>query len=318
MSGCFGPCYQSVEDWEAGSNVTCAHCNQRFPAAELQYGCRLELLPPLVAGRFVALSRDIASSRFLHDCAEACGVLQLAKDVAAQVLRKYMSQTDANGLVGRGGLFVLSTSQALRLFGGQRPGGLLLDVGAGAGEVTTELAPLFDRVADTEASGPMLRRLRCRGFDAFDDEDLGTVLDKMAAAGMPPGQDGMADCVALLNVLDRCDRPLSLLAEVRRRLRPGSGRLLVALVLPCRPFVERGTRRDAPRECLPLPRDASWEESVCLAVEKVFRPAGFSLEVVARVPYLSQGDIYSAVYALDDAVFLLSVAPEGGIVAGAA
>ena len=46
------------------------------------------------------------------------------------------------------------------------------------------------------------------------------------------------DVIGCLNLLDRCDRPLTLLRHVRASLRPGSGRAVVAVVLPYKPYVE--------------------------------------------------------------------------------
>ena len=46
------------------------------------------------------------------------------------------------------------------------------------------------------------------------------------------------DVISCLNLLDRCDKPLTLLRHVRESLRPGSGRAVVAMVLPYKPYVE--------------------------------------------------------------------------------
>ena len=48
------------------------------------------------------------------------------------------------------------------------------------------------------------------------------------------------DVVACLNLLDRCDKPLTLLNDVKHTLQPITGRLLVAVVLPFKPCVESG------------------------------------------------------------------------------
>jgi len=47
------------------------------------------------------------------------------------------------------------------------------------------------------------------------------------------------DVITCLNLLDRCDKPLSLLRELKASLSPG-GRVVVALVLPFNPYVETG------------------------------------------------------------------------------
>lgn len=48
------------------------------------------------------------------------------------------------------------------------------------------------------------------------------------------------DVIACLNLLDRCDKPLTLLSDIKETLHPETGRLIVAVVLPFRPLVESG------------------------------------------------------------------------------
>ena len=48
------------------------------------------------------------------------------------------------------------------------------------------------------------------------------------------------DVVACLNLLDRCDKPLTILSDIKHTLQPVTGRLLVAVVLPFKPCVESG------------------------------------------------------------------------------
>ena len=50
---------------------------------------------------------------------------------------------------------------------------------------------------------------------------------------------GTYDLISCLNVLDRCDCPLGMLRQIHGKLRPG-GLLLLAMVLPYQPFVEKG------------------------------------------------------------------------------
>ncbi|CAK0879462.1 unnamed protein product [Prorocentrum cordatum] len=221
-------------------------------------------------------------------------------------------------------MFVLTGTAARRLLGGRRPGGLLLDVGAGCGEVTSQFLPLFDDALATEVSLPALWCLRARGLPALRAAAglAPPAFDAAAAAaGVALGPGGSVDCALLLNVLDRCDAPLALLREtlpggILPRPRPrisarcaagcSLGRRLPPLVLPYRPFVDRGARgRGRPSERLPLPPGASWEASVVLLWRRVLQPAGLELEALARAPYLSQGDALSPAYALDDAIFVL-------------
>ena len=114
--------------------------------------------------------------------------------------------------------------------------------------------------------------------------------------------------VSIFNVLDRCDKPKTLLKQVRPLIRPGTGRLLVALVLPYCPFVEDGSGQRPPTERLAVVSNR-WEKAVNELVARVFTPCGFDVLKVARVPYYSQ--IYSSVddpafVTLDDVLLVLT------------
>lgn len=294
-------------------DATCVHCGARFNTAHLEYGLRSALLPAEVGSRVLPLQRDEEATAFLQRCGAKGAAARLAQSAAAAALRTTLSLTDANALVGRGSMHVLSMEQAGRLLG-RSPGdaGTLLDVGAGDGGVTARLAPLFDSVVATEASGPMVRRLQERSFalalHTLEVEAAG--LRAAAPPDLPESVDRALregfDCVTLLNVLDRCDAPRTLLAQLRRLLRPGTGRLLLAVVLPFRPFVEDGTLRRLPAEALGLPPNGGFEESLAQLYTTVLQPLGLRLEAVSRAPYLSDGDTQCPVYCLDDALIVLS------------
>ena len=61
-------------------------------------------------------------------------------------------------------------------------------------------------------------------------------------AGIDLGPEDAFDAVALMNVLDRCDEPFTLLADLRKLVKPVTGRLVLAVVIPFRPFVEAWAR----------------------------------------------------------------------------
>ena len=189
------------------------------------------------------------------------------------------------------------------------PRGSLLDVGAGDGSVTTHLAPLFERVYATEVSGPMVKRLQARllygGVLPTGDVSPAALAAAAAEAGVQLPAGGF-DCVSLLNVLDRCDTPRTLLRHCSALLAPGTGRLLLAVVLPFRPFVEAGATRRPPAESLGLSPDAGFEASASAMWERVLQPLGFRLHALSRVPYISDGDEKCPTYVLDDAIFVLS------------
>lgn len=233
------------------------------------------------------------------------------KDVLGSVLQGLgYSLTDANAVVDRGRMFLLGKTSLERLFGGVAPSGrLLLDVGAGDGNVTSTIAPGFERVVCVEASVPMGRRLRARGFVASTDIDV--VFDHTRIGR------GCYDLVTLLNVLDRADRPQSLLKGLTQLVKPKTGRLLLGVVLPFCPFVEGGKQQRAPAEPLPMTggmcrEGATFERSLALLVRNVLEPLGWEVERWTRLPYLSEGDSKADLYILDDAVLVLRMARSAG------
>eukprot|EP00435_Cladocopium_sp_Y103_P066641 s200_g28.t3 len=178
-------------------------------------------------------------------------------------------------------MFVLSSQQLHQLLQGC-PRGTLLDIGAGAGDVTCQLAQLFDQVLVTEVSRPMVAMLQEKGFPVLSAPDLSGLEALAEKHEISLGPGASVDCIA--NVLDRCDRPLTLLKDVREHLKPG-GRLLLAVVLPFRPFVESGIFKLQPSEQLQLNRTATWEAAVEEMWQNVLMPMGFNLEAHGRLKY---------------------------------
>lgn len=253
----------------------------------LRYDCDLSRLAPRLQDRFVQFGVDDSLQSYVQRARRQRHGRLLTS--VHRALRGLFSDFDINGLLGTYPMHVLGREQWEQLL--PAAGGRLLDVGAGNGDVTAELAPLFDDVTVIETSRFMARRLQRRGYRCHRT-DVGT----------QPVPDGPYDVISVLNVLDRCDRPLSLLGNVRTALRPG-GRLLLALVLPYRPFVYDGTLTREPAERLPL-RDDTWEGATNELVEMVLQPLGFEIEYCSRAPYLSGGDAYQALYELDDVVLV--------------
>ncbi|MFW6050385.1 MAG: methyltransferase [Myxococcota bacterium] len=252
-------------------------------------------LPPTLAGRRVDLS-DPEAEAFRADCMRHPH--GRVRQGLRRMLGRFVSDFDANALLGMHDMHLLGTDAWRRLLahaGWEPPeGGRLLDVGAGDGRVTAPLAALFADVVATETSAAMARRLRRRGWRCHHMD--------LAEADLP--EPGPFDAVALLNVLDRTDRPLTLLARARNLVK-ASGRLLLAVPFPLRPHVHVGAATVDPDEPLPQ-RDGSWEAGVGAFVRGVLEPAGLEVRALARVPYLSRGVHGRPVVALDDAVMACS------------
>jgi hypothetical protein len=320
------------------------HPPLRYDVDWTQLGAAAE---PLRA-TFVQSHADAETTAWIHR--SATGVSTWRR-MASDALTQLVGRTTANGVTWRGGMFVVSRAAVSRLLerargatpaaayadtdadrarvaaliageagasAGLRHARLrLLDIGAGDGDVTAVLAPLFDSVDATEDNAVMRLRLRLAlGASASIFSSAET-----SAAALSGATGTYYSMVALLNVLDRCDKPATLLREIRAHLVASAAAteakapplLLLACVLPFCPFVEDGAVQRAPTEELSMGggglcrERSSFERSLAKLVLSVLEPLGFRVRAWTRLPYLSQGDgAASAYFALDDAVLLLS------------
>lgn len=261
----------------------------RYRDIDLHYRADLSRLPAELQRAFVELDAD-DSTRAWIDAAIAkpnSRMTMLLRDLAMTFVSFY----DANGLTNSFRDRLLSTAQWQRLLG--EGGARLLDIGAGDGEVTCQIAPLFSDVVTTEMSKPMVRRLRSKGFrshhcdiafQAIDDDDF--------------------DVIALQNVIDRTTHPLRLLDHAGQLLAE-QGRLVVAVPVPIEPVVFIGPKGVAPAEALPI-EAMDFESAVTALYEQVFVPDGYRVVALSRAPYLCSGTAREPVQVLDDAIFVLA------------
>ncbi|KAF5273222.1 hypothetical protein FQA39_LY07553 [Lamprigera yunnana] len=259
----------------------------------LWYQCDLRQLPKDVAECFVQMQADKDTLNFLQHAEDKSDwiLTQIWHSLAKAFLGWFMTQTSINGWLQRGSMFVLSLSQFLKLMNRNEAwrGVSLLDLGAGDGEVTACIAPLFDNVFVTEVSHTMQTLLQRRGYELLE-------IDKWHTSRK-------FEVISCLNVLDRCDKPLMILHQIKESLETG-GKALVAVVLPFSPYVETGSSDHKPKEMLPVQGD-TFEQQVNSLVHDVFIPIGFEIISWTRVPYLCEGDLRQSYYWLDDVVFLL-------------
>jgi SAM-dependent methyltransferase len=259
----------------------------------LRYSIDRAAIGPSLADAVVVLDADDETLAFV--AAELARPARRLRWLAHSFLRGVFTDYDVNGLLGTYRLFLLSSAQWATLVDG---GGRLLDVGAGSGDVTARMAPLFAVVNATETSRPMVRRLRRHGFVAHRVD-----ISRAPAPGAP------YDAVALLNVLDRSARPASLLAAARDSL-ADDGVLIVSVPLPIAPFYQRGARTLDPVEALPV-AGTTWEAAARSLAEDVLVPSGFTVTRLTRAPYLSGGDRRAPFYELD-AVVIVAVLSDRG------
>jgi SAM-dependent methyltransferase len=257
---------------------------------ELRYRVEFDRLAPEIAERFIPIEPAQLDESYLERAATARA--SRLRTLGQRLLRHVMSDFDANALLGMYPMHLLSTREWRRLLG-PTPGARLLDVGAGSGDVTAELAPLFRDVIVTETSALARRRLRRRGFYCQPCD----VTDQPVS--------GNYDVITCLNVLDRCARPRSLLRSLRDAL-PPHGRLVVALALPYLPFFYAGSETLDPLEPLGCER-LDWEPALEALIKDALEPLGLRLESWTRAPYVSAGDADQPWYVLDDAIVVLNV-----------
>jgi SAM-dependent methyltransferase len=196
-------------------------------------GCHIDSLLPHLRSKFVPLLSS-GAEKFVdnhppHSCTSAA--VRMRQFLASSGALKNI---DASALFGHNPMHVLDTASAEKLLGGKRGRDgkftSLLDVGAGAGEVTEQLRPLFNEVTATEASACCAWRLKKRGINCLHTCEL---------EGHAELQDKSFSVISLLNVLDRCSQPRKLLRNATALLAE-DGRLLVGVVAPYEPFVVTG------------------------------------------------------------------------------
>ena len=122
--------------------------------------------------------------------------------------------------------------------------------------------------------------------------------------GWSTSQPAGYDVISVLNLLDRCSRPLTLLKQIRNALKP-DGLLLIALVWPFRPYVEFSSVDHRPEEELPIV-GRTFEEQAC-SLMNLLRSLGFRVVSWSRVPYLCEGDLDRSFYHLSDMLVALQL-----------
>jgi len=166
----------------------------------------------------------------------------------------------------------------------------LLDIGAGDGSITQQIDGLFEKVYATEMSSIMQWRLSNCGYTILDADQWG---------------DLKFDVITCLNVLDRCEKPLSLLKNIREHLNLNHGRVIISLVLPFKPYFEYNNDHH-PNESIHIDGRLP-EEQINEFILNVFQPSGFRLKKLSRLPYLCEGDMERSYYFLPDYIFVLEV-----------
>ena len=147
----------------------------------------------------------------------------------------------------------------------------------------------------------MVKAIRDKGFVAYHTADITTL-----------PADSKYDVIGLFNLIDRCSKPITLLNDLKDRLRDENSRLVIAVPVPLRPAVESSDGWKTPEEYIAPPGcycGYTWEESVKRLIVDVIDPI-YDVRVISRLPYLSEGNLKRPYYVLDDVLLVLSKKKE--------
>lgn len=268
---------------------------------EYWYTCQFQFLSAEIARSFIKCEQDEETNKFLANCFEKSDWIftHFYHAIAKACLTWFMTSTSINGLLGRGSMFVFSSSQFRKLLNFDENSNLnaLLDLGAGDGNVTMKMASYFKQVYVTEISVPMQWRLKQLGFTLLDTNSW----DAESTANSRPAQ---YDVVSCLNLLDRCSTPLTLLRRISKVLKPQTGILVLGIVLPIKQYVETTVDHKA-EEVLDISYNEIWEIQLTELVHNVLMPTQYELIRWTRLPYLCEGDFTQSFYHLNDIVLVL-------------
>ncbi|VUZ45023.1 unnamed protein product [Hymenolepis diminuta] len=283
---------------------------------EYWYEIRRNLLSKRALDLFIQAHQDEETTKFLHTCFDKSDwfFTQIYHSISRSILTWFMTATSCNGLLNRGSMFVISSELFRKLIDVDQnwKAERLLDLGAGDGRVTMRMAPMFEEVYVTEISPVMRWRLRQANFTVLEIDDWDKTLPAIASKMKITQADERSpkpqyDVVACLNLLDRCAEPLTLLRRMRAVLKPNTGRLVIALVLPLSQYVET-TPNNEPLELLEVSKSRAWEVQFDDFVTNILDPAGLELVRWTRVPYLCEGDFVRSFYSLNDVVMVVKAA----------
>ena len=268
------------------------------------YKVDMEQIDPEMKDRFIEFNSDEETDRFIETCYSKSDwfITHVFHSMVRSILTLFMTSTSINGFLDRGSMFVFSTEQFSKLYDqlpsikAAKESSSLLDLGAGDGKVTQVMAQFFGTIHVTEVSPVMKRTLGKKGYTVLD-------IDKWA-----DNNGTYYDLISCLNLLDRCDKPVTILQEMVTKLKP-NGRILIAIVLPLSQYVESNSTGSEsgdhrPSEVLNVEGE-TFEQQVGTFNSNVLAPNGLEVVKWTRLPYLCEGDLDLSFYWLHDVVFLV-------------
>jgi ubiquinone/menaquinone biosynthesis C-methylase UbiE len=300
------------------SSASCPYCDvtndkmrglNAVQALSKHYKLNINQLPSHLLSKVKELQVDEATQKFYDSCMYESTITSWI----ASGLRYFYSVTDTNAILNRGQMFVLSEAQAKSLIEPHlnfKKELRLLDVGAGDGNVTKSFSPFFKTIVTTEVSSYMAKRLREKGYLVAETPFISSDSHEY----FQDSNEQKFDCITMMNLLDRCDHPMSMLQDAKRRLNTSSDSgscIVIALVLPFSDFVEDGVKRRKPHGPLPMmgarcKDNASFEQSLSHFLVNCVAPLGLQVQQISKVPYLCRGDDKNPYYVLNDVILVLT------------
>lgn len=249
----------------------------------LYYSINKEKLPQEIHKLFKKLDYDQETDDFFHTV-ENFTIFESFKVVFCKpLLTCFFNTTTTNSILETGKMFVFSTSHISQLLSNSKKD-TLLDIGSGDGSVTSKYSHFFNETTCVEVSSGMIYRLKQKGYNVIESLDL--------------VKNSTFDVITCLNVLDRCEKPMTLLDQINELMHSDSV-LLMTIVLPLYQYVENGNVKEKMIE-----NGLNFHDSL-IQMYKLLKDM-FEIISISRIPYLSQGDISQDYYILDSAVFLLN------------
>ena len=294
----------------------------RYTVNVERFHCEEDMEPSLcsaartLSSTFLASKRDESLDVFLMDSKEETAAIfgrmvMYLKMYASLSLQHYLgwSKPSALGFLNIGHLYVASENQFRELLSGSDKAVNLLDVGSGDGSKTETLGKVLaaDSVTCIENSSVLRKTIRSRGFHAVES------FQEMSSTSL-------FSHATLLNVLDRCDDPGSLLRTTIEHLQ-SDGTLVTATVLPFDAKVYEGRvgtkwgrassrMPRVPLDVTPTLLHSTFEESAAVFLEAVSRVhSGLKLVRWSRLPYVSSADPRRTHYVLDMAIMVFRIWP---------
>jgi SAM-dependent methyltransferase len=258
---------------------------------DFEYKINLETLDPNLRPLVINLSPDPELKDVLENW--RAHPYSKFKLLFYRILSRFVPLFTIDALLGMYPLYIFGKKIWKRLVPKEKQGGSLLDIGAGQGFVTSNAKGLFKSIVTTETSIGVAFRLWTKGF-------VCKVKDVALYPELFPQKS--FDIISILNVIDRSERPNSLLRNSAEFLKD-DGYIIIATPLPIRQAVWTTVWNEAD-ESLGLVGQGGFEECLNDFVRTVLTPLGLEPTSIARLPYVCKSDDMDNMEWFDDAIIV--------------